>query len=162
MDPPQNTCQNSRRQPGNPESRPQPARPESGANRNFGRPDLGVPGAPPTSPAQQLTWVPLPAPGGPKSTARMPLGDSGTGSGAGTLGAMAAKSSHCSTRPHTSQVQSFQASAPRTPRTPRSPLTLVRRHVHQSAPPAPELDGNFSLPTTQPDWGRLLLIGQNR
>lgn len=137
-------------------------RPGSGATQTSGSPDLGVPRALPTSPAQQLTWVPLPAPGGPRSTARMPSGDSLAGSAMGTLGAMAAEISRCSTSRQSSQVHRFQASAPRTPRTPRSPFTLARRHVRQPTPPTPESDGNFLLPTTQRYWGRLLLIGQNR
>lgn len=101
----------------------------SGAIQTSGRPDLEVPWVLPSRPALQLTWVPLPAPGGPNSTARMPLGHSVAGSAAGTLGAMAAEHSYCSTRLFTSQVQRFQASAPRTARTPRSPFTLVCRHV---------------------------------
>lgn len=151
-------CQNPRRRPKSPGLSPQS---RSGAIQTSGLPDLGVPWAPPSRPALQLTWVPLPAPGGPSSTARMPLGRSGAGSDAGTLGAMAAEASHCSTRQYTSQVQRFQASSTRTPRTPRSPLTLVHRHVRQSLPPAPERDGHFNLPTTRRSWGRLLFIGQN-
>lgn len=124
-------------------------RPRAGAIRTASCPDLGVPRAPPSSAALQLTWVPLPAPGGPSSTARMPLGLSGAGSAAGTLGAMAAEASRCN-RLHTSQVQRFQASAPRThARTARSPLTLARLHVCQSLLPAPERDGHFKLPTTR-------------
>ena len=113
----------------------------------------------PSRPALQLTWVPFPAPGGPSSTARMPLGFSGTGSAVGTLGAMAAEASHCSSRSHTFHVQGFQATAPRmyASPAPRSHWFLAT----SVSPPFPPLSATDTL-TYQPRGGSKEGVGQRK
>lgn len=102
--------------------------------RVSGRPDLGVQRAPLPSRVQTLTCVPLPAPGGPSSTARMPLGYSG--SAAGALGAMSAKASRSHPPAHlTGPVLPGQCAAHATHTS--LALTLAGRHVRQISPARP-------------------------
>lgn len=128
--------------------------PAPGRERSFrlsDRPDLVALRAPPPGTKRTLTWVPLPAPGGPSNTARMPLGYSG--SEANTLGAMSTKASPpASCTPHGSS-----ASRPAHSLLP----ALVARGIRQFPLPAPEPDGHFPIPIVRRDWKILFLIGQN-